>query len=103
MSKYTHRCEIRLSEKEYYQLKNKAAKAGLSVSAFIRKSIENCTIKEAPHADVPQLIREVRRVGSNIDQILLIANARGLLDVPALRKALLDLREVEKLIVASYH
>lgn len=102
MSKYTHRCEIRLSETEYQKLKNDAAKAGLSVSAFIRKSIANCTIKEAPPVDLPQMIREVRRVGSNINQILLIANSRGLLDVPALRKALLELREVEKMIVAEY-
>lgn len=49
------------------------------------------------------IIREVRRVGNNINQILLIANTRGLLDVPELRKAILELREVEKKIVSSYH
>ena len=36
--------------------------------------------------DVPVLIREVRRVGSNLDQILAKANAIGLLDVPELRR-----------------
>ena len=53
-------------------------------------------------AELPLLIREVRRVGYNIDQILKRANAIGLLDVPQLRKALEDNRAVEKLIVNTY-
>ena len=48
------------------------------------------------------LIREVRRVGYNIDQLLKIANAKGLLDVPQLRKALADNRAVEKMIMETY-
>ena len=36
----------------------------------------------------PKLVFEVRRVGSNIDQTLKTTNARGLPDVPQLRKAL---------------
>ena len=51
---------------------------------------------------MPLLIREVRRVGYNIDQILAKANAIGLLDVPQLRKALEDNRTVEKLIADTY-
>ena len=38
----------------------------------------------------------------NIDQLLKIANTKGLLDVPQLRKALADNRAVEKLIVDAY-
>jgi hypothetical protein len=48
------------------------------------------------------LIREVRRVGHNIDQILKIANSQGLIDVPQLHKALEDNRTVEKVIVKAY-
>ena len=44
-------------------------------------------------------IREVRRVGYNIDQLLKLANAKGLLDVPQLRKALADNCVAEKMIV----
>ena len=59
-------------------------------------------MKEAPPADVPVLIREVRRVGASLNQIMKRANAVGLLDVPQLRKALEDNRTVEKLIVDIY-
>ena len=59
-------------------------------------------MKEAPPADVPVLIQEVRRVGNNLNQIMKRANALGLLDVPQLRKALDENRVVEKLIVDAY-
>ena len=51
---------------------------------------------------MPALIQEVRRVGSNLNQILKRANSIGLLDVPQLRKDVADLRTVEKLIVDAY-
>lgn len=102
MSARTHRCELRLTESEYDTLTKKAQAVGLSVSGFIRKAINRCEIKAAPPADLPMFIREIRRVGINIDQILMIANARGLLDVPQFHKALSDLRDVEKLIVDVY-
>ena len=63
---------------------------------------KNQEVKAGPTADVPMLIQEVRRVGSNLNQILKRANSIGLLDVPQLRKDLTDLRTVEKLIVNAY-
>ena len=102
MKKRTHAICLRLTEDELYTLTTKAAKAGISREEFCRRILSGAEVRARPPADVPQLIREVRRVGSNIGQILMIANAQGLLDVPQLRKAILDLREVEKLIVTSY-
>ena len=72
---------------------------------FLDKLIEHVAdkeIKDGPTADVPALIQEVRRVGSNLNQILKRANSIGLLDVPQLRKDMADLRTVEKLIVDAY-
>jgi len=59
-------------------------------------------IKEAPHADVPLLIREVKRVGNNINQLLFLANSKGFFDKAALTNALKELREVDKLIFDAY-
>ncbi len=87
---------------ELSDLTKKARKARLSIGGFIRRAVRDLEVKEAPPVDVPMLIREVRRVGYNIDQLLKIANAKGLLDVPQLRKALADNRAVEKLIVDAY-
>ena len=102
MAKRNCRLGVRLTKNEYSEMTKKARKAGLTVGALIRLAVENQPIMEAPPADVPVLIREVRRVGSNIDQILKIANAKGLVEVPELRRALEENRKVEKMISDAY-
>ena len=96
------RFELRLSREELNELKEKADRAGISKADFVRKVVAGKELCEAPPVDVPLLIREVRRVGSNIDQILKFANTRGYMDIGDLRKALADNREVEKLISRAY-
>ncbi len=102
MRKRNCRVEVCFTKDELSDLTKKARKAHLSIGGFIRRSVRSMEVKEPPPADVPMLIREVRRVGCNIDQILKRANSIGLLDVPQLRKALEDNRAVEKLIVDTY-
>lgn len=93
---------LRFSKSEMEALTKKARKANLSREGFCRTVLNGAEVKEAPSADTIKLIYEVRRVGINIDQILKIANAKGLLDVPQLRKALESNRAVEKMIVEAY-
>lgn len=102
MARRNCRFEVRLTKDEYYDLTKKARKAGLSTGAFVRMAVAGHVVREAPSADVPVLIREVRRVGSNIDQILKIANSRGFLEIPDLKKALEENRAVEKMIAGAY-
>lgn len=51
---------------------------------------------------MPKLIYEVRRAGASLNCILVIANARGLLEVPELRRALERNRDLEVHIVDAY-
>ena len=99
MRKRNCRVEIYFTKDELESLTKKVRKSGES---FCRHLLNGAEIKEAPSADVPMLINEVRRVGYNIDQILRMANARGMLDVPKLREALTENRKVEKMITAAY-
>ena len=94
--------KIRFTKGELDALTKKARKSGFSREGYCRRILNGAEVKENPPADVPMLIREVRRVGYNIDQLLKRANSIGLLDVPQLRKALEDNRAVEKLIVDTY-
>ena len=100
--KRTLEMKIRFTRGELDALTKKARKSGFSREGFSRRILNGVVVKEAPPAEVPLLIREVRRVGYNIDQLLKRANSIGLLDVPQLRKALEDNRAVEKLIVDTY-
>ena len=102
MSQRTRRCVIRLNESEYTCLNKKAAAAGLSLSAFIRHSINSCEIRACPPPDYRQFIRELRRIGTNIDQILRIAYTKAPLQVPDLKKALSNLVELEDRISEVY-
>ena len=69
---------------------------------FLAKRVENVVIKESPPADVPYLLREIKRIGNNINQILRIANANGFIDTPRLRSALDELSEANQLIYRTY-
>ena len=102
MAKRNCRFEVRLTKDEFCDLTKKARKAGLTTGAFVRMAIAGQEIREAPSVDVSILIREIRRVGSNINQILKIANSNGLLEVPDLRMALEENRAVEKMIANAY-
>ena len=97
-----HRVVFYLNDREFEAFEEKAKRSSRSREAFIRRAIQEVQIKELPPADLHKLIWEIRRVGNNIDQILMIANAKGILNIPDLRKAIDDLRETEKLIVSQY-
>ncbi len=102
MTKRNCRFEVRLTKDEYSSLTKKARKAGLSTGAFVRMSVAGQVIREAPGADVPVLISEVRRVGSFFEQILRNADSRGLPQPADLRKAMEENRAVEKKILRAY-
>ena len=90
MRKRNCRVEIYFTKDELESLTKKVRKSGLSRESFCRHLLNGAEINE------------VRRVGYNIDQILRMANARGMLDVPKLREALTENRKVEKMITAAY-
>ena len=70
MKKRNCRFEIRFTKDELSDLTKKARKARLTNAAFIRCAVRGTAVKEAPPADVPVLIREVRRVGDSLNQIM---------------------------------
>ena len=102
MRNRNHRVEIYFTKNELETLTKKVRRSGLSREGYCRRVLIGTEVKEAPPADVPVLIQEVRRVGNNLNQIMKRANALGLLDVPQLRKALEDNRAVEQLIADTY-
>lgn len=87
---------FRLSKEEFDHLEKQREKAGLSREAFIRSSIMDAEIQSPPSIDFLNYHRELRRVGSNIEQILRLANTKKLIDVPLLRKTLDDLHQTQR-------
>ncbi len=103
MRKRDHRVEIYFNDDELARLKEQVRKSGLSRERYCRQVLNGSEVREALPADVRVLIREVRRVGSNLDQILAKANAIGLLDVPELRRAVDQINTVAGTVMDAYN
>ena len=102
MRKRNCRVVVYLTKDELEDLRNKVRKSGLSREGFLRKIIRGAEVMEAPQADVRKLIREMRRVGNNINQILVRINSQNILDLVQFRKDMKDLREVIQLVIDEY-
>ena len=87
--------EVYLTDTEMKTLMAKVKKSGLSRERYMRKILEESRVYETPPVDFSRLIKEVNRIGSNIEQILRIANANHIIDVPRLRKELDELDAIE--------
>jgi len=61
---------IRVTPAEYQAIRMKAAKSGKTISAFIRHCTQEETVLEAPPIDYHKLVVEMKRVGTNLNQLL---------------------------------
>ena len=66
---------FRVSPREYEEINENREKAGLRLSEYARMMLTGETVVAAPPADLNILIREIKRVGSNLNQIAHRLNA----------------------------
>ena len=102
MRKGYKKIEVYFPDAEYDAFLKKVKRTNLSISEFVRRMAADQVIREAPHADVPLLMCEIKRVGNNLNQLLALANSKGFFDKAALKAAIKELREVDKLIFDAY-
>ena len=102
MRKRSHRVVFYLDDEEFSAFIEKVKRTSLSREGFIRNMLAGVVIKESPPADIPYLLREIKRIGNNINQIFRIANANGFVDAPRLRSALDDLSKANQLVYTAY-
>ena len=98
----TIRIELRVTPDEYKVIKTNTEKSGLSVSEFIRSTVLGKTIVTAPPADFIFLIREVKRVGSNLNQLLHKLNALGIAHSTELNDCENEIRETVKMLYRTF-
>lgn len=91
-------CRIwaRLSPEELESLNQKAKSTGLSREEYIRKVLAGAVPKQAPPLEYAELLRELRRIGVNLNQIAKQANRSGYIDRERYWKEVWELRQVEK-------
>ena len=101
----TQRITLRLSEAECRGITRKAKSCGLSKSGYIRQLIVGYEPRESPPADYFAMIRELKGIGNNLNQLAFMANATGLIDEAAYYENVIHLRDslrrIEQAVVGT--
>ena len=96
--KRPYRIYIYVSKEELDEITSKAKMAGLSVGEFGRRVFRKEKIIVPPSADERELIMEVRRIGSNLNQIVRKYHALDINPSPALEVCVKDIEYIKKLL-----
>ena len=102
MLQRNYEIKIRFTKEELDALNAKAGSCRCNREQYCRTVLNNTVPREAPPVDYYTLISELRRVGSNINQILKIAYSQDLVEVPMLIKTLNDYRKTEQMIWKAF-
>ena len=72
---------FRLNRKEAEALDKKVKKSGLSREAYLRHLISGVVPRDAPPPDYYSMMRELHRIGNNLNQITQKAHTLNVMDV----------------------
>ena len=75
--KRTNRVHIFLNDEEYRKFLDNVSTSGLSISNYCRQQLTEGKVISAPPADFRRLIWELKRIGTNVDQVLFKLNTIG--------------------------
>ena len=102
MRKRNNEIKVRLTDEELTHLDAMVERTIFSREGFIREMLAGYQIREKPEDEFTKWIMEMRRVGSLLNQVLQRSYIVGFIDVAAVKKASLDLWELEKYIYEFY-
>ena len=93
---------FRVTPNECKDIRAKAKKSGLSMSEFIRRSLNGQKITTAPPVDFYTLLWQIKRIGSNLDQLLRKLNTYGIAYSIELEKCEDDIKDMKRLLIETY-
>ena len=93
---------LRLSKDEFDLVTELAKTTTLSREEFIRQALRDATIRASPPAEYGEIVRELRRIGSNVHQILLKSRTLGFIDEPMLRESVNSIQRMDQVFTDSF-
>ena len=87
------RIVFRVDDEEYEKFLQNVNRAGTTKSAFLRDLINGVTIKEKPDREFYETMKQMIRIGNNLNQIARKANAYGYIDNASYQMDMLKLEE----------
>ena len=94
--------KVRFTEKELAELDAKVARTYLSRENYIRAVLAGYEIMAAPDVDARELIKQVLRVGTNLNHLVFLAQCQNFIDVPELRKLANAIWECHRAMMKAY-
>lgn len=94
-AKKTKALLLRLTPDEFALLKEQSARTGRSMSDLIRAAWKKMKIVELPPADFTETVVQLRRIGSDLNQLTRAANA-GEVNNPEIKSVLSEIAAVDK-------
>ena len=83
MARRNIKIDLRLNEQEMEWLRRDVARSGWSREKYLRALIEHSSIREMPSMDLISVLRNLQQINNNMNQVALIANAKGFVDTAA--------------------
>ena len=83
MARRNIKIDLRLNEQEMERLRRDVARSGWSREKYLRALIEHSSIREMPSMDLISVLRNLQQINNNMNQVVLIANAKGFVDTAA--------------------
>ena len=101
MNNRTIEIKVRLNQKEADTLNERVKKSCLSREAYLRQLINGLVPQDAPPTDYYTMMKELYRIGNNLNQIAKKAQTLNMIDVPLYKKAVGEFETVVKEITAA--
>ena len=98
MNKRSKGILVRFTEDERNSIKKKAQEAGYNAEAYCREMLLKGSVTPRPPAEFQDFTMALRRLGNNLNQVVALAHAKGILDVLRLNKLIDQLWDFEKYI-----
>lgn len=83
MARRNIKIDLRLNEQEMERLRRDVARSGWPWEKYLRALIEHSSIREMPSMDLISVLRNLQQINNNMNQVALIANAKGFVDTAA--------------------
>ena len=101
----TRNCSLhlRLTKKEIEDLRKKAERAGVSIQTYFIWMLYNHPIKEAPPIEYQEVLRDLRQIGNNLNQIAASVQATGSVESEKYWETVSELQKtIGKLMESAY-
>ncbi len=93
---------LRLDKDEFDRITALAQATVLSREEFIRKALRGTNIRQRPPTEYGEIVRELRRIGSNVYHLLLKARTLEFVDEIMLQETVDAIRHMDRVFTVSF-